>query len=230
MESIDPEPEHELQVTRIALLLFDRLAPLHGLGARERELLESAAMVHDIGMCVSNRKHHKHTYDLIRTHRFGMWRPEEVDLIALVARHHRKAEPDMKSIEYAVLPENERTVVRKLVAILRLSDGLDRAHLSTLTDLEITWDCRTIEVRIHSYRDCGTEIWGAERKAAMFETVFGRRVCLQACNGFRAPHHAHGSPEAVLREGQAPSPTVIPPVLNGGNGRRGEVERDSEVD
>jgi exopolyphosphatase/pppGpp-phosphohydrolase len=224
MESLDPEPEHELQVTRIALMLFDRLAPLHGLGRREREWLEAAAMVHDIGMCVSNRKHHKHTYDLVKSHRFMMWRAEEVERIALIARHHRKAEPDMKHIEYATLPDSERAVIRKLVAILRLSDGLDRAHLSTVTDLDISWDSQMIWIRIHAYRDCGTEIWGAERKAAMFETVFGRRLCLQACQEYRKRPGPQEPPK--------PRPAPAAPALNSsdGNGQKPPTDADLDLD
>jgi len=188
MESIDPEPEHEAQVSKIAVTLFDQLKSLHGLGQRERELLEAAGLVHDIGMTVSNKKHHKHTFELIRSHRFLMWRPEEIEIIALIARHHRKSEPSMKDVEFAVLPDRERYVVRKLVSILRLSDGLDRAHLSTVQEMEVTYDATTIWVKLHAYRDCGTEIWGAERKAEMFEREFGRRLNLQACNGYRAQH------------------------------------------
>lgn len=188
MESIDPEPEHEQQVTRIALILFDGLAPLHGLGRREREFLEAAALVHDIGMSLSAKKHHKLSYELVRNHKFLMWRPEEVELFALIARYHRKAEPAMKHAPFAALPEDKRSVVRKMSAILRLSDGLDRAHLSTVQDIDVSHDSNTVRLKLYAYRDCGTEIWGAERKAAVFEAVFARRLILEPAQEYRAGH------------------------------------------
>jgi exopolyphosphatase/guanosine-5'-triphosphate,3'-diphosphate pyrophosphatase len=186
MEGIDPEPEHELQVTRLALMLFDQLEPLHGMGKRERILLEAGALLHDLGMCVTNKKHHKNSYELIRKHKFLMWRPEEVDLFALIARYHRKAEPSMDHAPYASLPEGDRIMVRKLASILRLADGLDRAHLSTVQDMDLSYDESTITIRLHAYRDCSTEIWGAERKSSLFEQVFSRRLNLQAVDGYRA--------------------------------------------
>ena len=187
MEGIDPEPEHEQQVTRLALMLFDALTPLHGLGSRERQLLEAAGLVHDIGMKVSEKRHHKHSYELIKKHRFLMWRSEEVDVFALTARYHRKAEPSVDHSEFAALPERDRNSVRKLAAILRLADGLDRAHLSTVQRIEVTIDSTVVGITLHSYRDCATEIWGAERKTGLFESVFSKRVNLQAADGF------HGS-------------------------------------
>jgi len=186
MEGTDPEPEHEQQVTRLVLMLFDRLQPLHGLGHRERVLLEAAALVHDIGMKVSDKRHHKHSYEMIKKHRFLMWRPEEVDMIALMARYHRKADPSVDHAEFAALPERERTALRKLAGILRVADGLDRAHLSTVQDLDVTYDSNVICIKLHAYRDCGTEMWGAERKAQLFESVFSKRLNLQAADGSRA--------------------------------------------
>jgi exopolyphosphatase/guanosine-5'-triphosphate,3'-diphosphate pyrophosphatase len=184
MESVDPEPEHELQVTRLAVMLFDQLEPLHGMSQDERNILEAASMVHDIGMTIAGKKHHKNSREMVQNHRFLMWRPEEIDLISLVARYHRKAEPSMKHPEFAVLAQQQRTVVRKLAGILRLADGLDRAHLSTVQSIEVSWDSATIWIKLHTYRDCGTEIWGAERKSSLFESVFGRRLTLQAVDGY----------------------------------------------
>jgi exopolyphosphatase/guanosine-5'-triphosphate,3'-diphosphate pyrophosphatase len=183
MESVDPEPEHAQQVTRIALWLFDALQPVHGMGPRERDILQAGALVHDVGMSVSNKKHHKRSFQMVKKHRFVHWRPEEVDLFALVARYHRKSEPSMKHFEYIALPEEDREVVRKLSALLRLADGLDRAHLSTVQDIDVQYDSNNIWIALHAYRDCGTEIWGAERKAEMFERVFSRRLILQEENG-----------------------------------------------
>lgn len=179
MEGIDPEPGHAKQVTRLAVMLFDKLAPLHDLGMRERDILEAGALVHDIGMCVGNRKHHKNSFQMVKKHRFRFWRPEDVEMFALVARYHRKSEPSMNHSEYVALPERERDVIQKLSALLRLADGLDRAHLATVQDMDVEHDSNNVRIRLHSYRDCGTEIWGAGRKADLFERVFARRLIVQ---------------------------------------------------
>jgi exopolyphosphatase/guanosine-5'-triphosphate,3'-diphosphate pyrophosphatase len=186
MDDIDPEPEHEQQVTRLALILFDHIQPLHGMGSRERVLLEAAGLVHDVGMSVSAKRHHRHSYELIKKHRFLMWRPEEVDFFALIARYHRKADPSVDHEEFMALPERDRSAVRKLAAILRLADGLDRAHLSTVQNMDVTFDSNTIFLKLRTYRDCGTEIWGVERKAGLFESVFSRRLSVEAVDGYHA--------------------------------------------
>jgi len=184
MEEIDPEPEHGRQVARLALMLFDRLAPLHQLGHHERHLLEAGALVHDVGMSVADRRHHKRSYDLIRNHTFLMWSAEEVDTFALLARYHRKADPSVNQGGFAALSELDRSALRKLAAILRLADGFDRAHLSTVQEIDVVYDTNTVWIKLQADRDCGTEIWGAERKAGLFENVFSRRLSIEAVDGY----------------------------------------------
>ena len=113
------------------------------------------------------------------------WRPDEVEMFALVARYHRKSEPSMKHAEYVALPDRERDVLRKLAAILRVADGLDRAHLATVQDMEVTYDSNSVRILLYAYRDCGTEVWGAGRKADLFERVFSRQLLLQPADGSR---------------------------------------------
>jgi exopolyphosphatase/guanosine-5'-triphosphate,3'-diphosphate pyrophosphatase len=185
-EEIDPEPEHGRHVARLALTLFDALAPLHCLGPRERDLLHAGALVHDVGMSVSDRRHHKRSHELITTHSFRWWKSREVDFFALLARYHRKAGPCLKHGDYAALSKCDRDAVRKLAAILRLADGLDRAHLSTVQAIDVSCDSNAVWLRLQAYRDCGTEIWGAERKAGLFESVFSRRLYIEAADGYRA--------------------------------------------
>jgi len=185
MEEIDPEPEHGRQVTRLALMLFDRLAAVHALTQRERDLLEAAALLHDIGMGISAKRHHKRSYKLIKEHKFLTWAPEEVDVFALVARYHRKTAPSVRHAAFLSLPEGDRDVVRKLAAILRVADGLDRAHLSTIQEIDVECDARTIRMKLHADRDCSSEIWGAERKARFLENVFSRQLSIESVDGYR---------------------------------------------
>jgi exopolyphosphatase/guanosine-5'-triphosphate,3'-diphosphate pyrophosphatase len=185
MEDIDPEPEHGRRVARLSLMLFDALASLHQLGPRERALLHAGALVHDVGMGVADRRHHKRSYALITTHPFRTWESGEVGFFALLARYHRKAAPSIRHRKYAALPERDRDAVRKLAAILRLADGLDRARLSTVEAVEASYDLETARLRLRSHGDSGIEIWRAQRKANLFESVFSRRLWIEVANGSR---------------------------------------------
>jgi exopolyphosphatase / guanosine-5'-triphosphate,3'-diphosphate pyrophosphatase len=119
---------HALQVARLALQLFDATRRLHRLGSRERELHEFAALLHDVGRSVSASKHHRHSSYLIRNGALEAFAPEEVSVIAAIARFHRGAIPRLSHEEIAQLPSGVRAAVLRLAAILRVADALDRSH------------------------------------------------------------------------------------------------------
>ncbi len=131
-EMMDEEPAHSAHVARLALMLFDEISdgrPLHGLGDDDRELLEAAALLANVGLFVSHSKHHKHTYYVIRNsdHLSG-FTDHEIEMIALVARYHRKSAPSAKHPEFAALRPRDQQAVRALAGILRVAIGLDRTH------------------------------------------------------------------------------------------------------
>ena len=92
------EADHSKQVAAIALTLFDYTKRIHGLGDREREWLEYAGFLHDIGNHISYEKHHRHSYYLIKNGDLRGFEPEEIDVIALVTRYHRRATPKREHI------------------------------------------------------------------------------------------------------------------------------------
>ena len=116
---------HSLQVARLAAQLFDQLCPLHHLGREERSLLEAAAQLHDTGFLVSHSQHHKHSYYLIRNSELLGFTEDEKELIANIARYHRKSFPEMKHQQFAALSKKDQRTVRILAAILRVADGLE---------------------------------------------------------------------------------------------------------
>ena len=126
-------PEHAAQVARLAMAIFEETRAVHGLTDREREWLEFAALLHDIGTHISYEGHHKHSYYLIKNGDLRGFEPEEVDAIALVARYHRRGTPKNSHEEYAQLPRKRRQTVRTLAAILRLAESLDRSHSQSLS-------------------------------------------------------------------------------------------------
>src|SRR5437763_3391464 len=116
-------PEHATQVARLATILFDETRAIHGLTDREREWLEYAAILHDIGVHISYERHHKHSYYLIKNGDLRGFEPEEIEAIALVARYHRQATPKRRHDGFADLPRRSRQTVRTLAALVRLAES-----------------------------------------------------------------------------------------------------------
>ncbi|HEX8804906.1 MAG TPA: Ppx/GppA phosphatase family protein, partial [Acidimicrobiales bacterium] len=129
VELMDEEPSHSAHVARLALDVFDATADRHGLDDQDRELLEAAALLANVGLFVSHAGHHKHSYYVIRNseHLTG-FTDREIELIAQVARYHRKSAPRKKHAEFAALTRRDQRRVRTLAAILRVAVGLDRTH------------------------------------------------------------------------------------------------------
>jgi exopolyphosphatase/guanosine-5'-triphosphate,3'-diphosphate pyrophosphatase len=176
MDRLDPEPEHGRQVWRLACRLFDETRPVHGLDDAARSLLEAAALMHDVGFRVGASGHHKHSRDWIMAHDLPGFSEEERGVIACVARYHRAGHPDPKHKVYRDLPGERQELTRRLAAILRIADGLDRAHLAATRGLRVETDGDCL--RIHAMQDTlsETDIWGAMRKRYLFEEVYGVRV------------------------------------------------------
>jgi exopolyphosphatase/guanosine-5'-triphosphate,3'-diphosphate pyrophosphatase len=174
--------EHSRQVRDLAVQLFDQLRPLHGLDRDARDLLQAAALLHDIGWTIAGRKHHKHSAQLIRQnrHKLPAFSPPQVELIANVARYHRKAPPAAHHSAFAALSEADRDTVRKLAALLRLADGLDRPHLQQVRRLRCEIGDRAVHLRVEVTVQIQAHLEGAARKQQLFEEVFGRRLEVSA--------------------------------------------------
>jgi exopolyphosphatase/guanosine-5'-triphosphate,3'-diphosphate pyrophosphatase len=160
----DEEPSHSDHVALLAVQIFDGLQAWHKFGARPRALLESAAVLHDIGWSQTpdGKSHHKWSARLIRDYSWQHLAEEEVVLVAQVARYHRKAAPQADHDEFQALKPAEQKCVMILGGILRLADALDRTHSGKITGLVVDISKNRILVRV---RARGT--WNAER--AMFE-------------------------------------------------------------
>ena len=165
---------HLEQVTRLAAVLFRELEPLHGMGDDACELLCCAALLHDIGISISYARHHKHSLRLILEAALPGFSPVEHQMVANVARYHRKARPKSKHKAFAPLSAQQRDVVRRLAAILRMADGLDRDHEDAVEQLKATATSPVHWlVELWGHGDLAYATWGAERKADLFESLFG---------------------------------------------------------
>ena len=137
---------HSRHVTRLALALFDATAELHRLGPDERELLDHAALLHDIGIHVAHESHHKHTAYLIQHGKLRGYDPEQVDALACLARYHRRGEPKPSHEPFNTLNPELQDQVTKLAALLRIADGLDLSHTGTVTGIDVDVDKSRVRV------------------------------------------------------------------------------------
>lgn len=168
---------HSLHVASLALQLFDQTKRLHGLGEPERSWLEFAAVLHDIGYLINPRQHHKHAYYLIKNSDIGGLTAEEIEVVANIARYHRRAVPASKHEGYADLSLKLKRTVRVLSGLLRIADALDRTHFSAVQTVKVKiGQTLTIEATVNG--DAAMEIWSASQRTDLLEQVFRRRVRL----------------------------------------------------
>jgi exopolyphosphatase / guanosine-5'-triphosphate,3'-diphosphate pyrophosphatase len=166
---------HSLHVANLALRLFDQTKQAHHLGPQEREWLEYAAILHDAGYLINPRQHHKHAYYLIKHGDIGGFTAQEIEMIANIARYHRRALPAFKHEGFDGLPLRLQRTVKILSSLLRIADGLDRTHFTLVQTLHVKFG-KVITISITVTGDAEMELWAAKSRADLFELVFHRRV------------------------------------------------------
>ena len=174
---------HGRQVARLATELFDHALPLHRLSPDDRELLDYAGLLHDIGQHVAIDSHHKHTSYLVQHGRLRGFAPAEVDALAALARYHRRSNPKLGHEPYNVLDPDVQERVTKLSSLLRIADGLDRGHTGVVDSLDLDIDGGRARLSVHAAGDCELELWGARRKRDLFERLFGVKLDVVAAGG-----------------------------------------------
>jgi exopolyphosphatase/guanosine-5'-triphosphate,3'-diphosphate pyrophosphatase len=171
---------HARHSAALALSLFDQTRERHGLGDAERSLLEYAALLHDIGHHISYPGHHKHTYYLVKNGDLRGFDPLEIEILANVARYHRRGHPQRKHAGYGDLPKTVRRVVRVLAGCLRIADALDRSHRQVVRGLTLSARGDTLRVRCEVEGDCELEIWGVPRRCELLEGELGLSIRVEA--------------------------------------------------
>jgi len=171
--------EHAVHVRNLSSKIFDQIKGiLHNYGGKEKELLQAAAILHDIGSLVTHNDHHKHSYYLIRHSGLLGFNDEEVELIANIARYHRQSNPKDNHPNFQNLPREHKKLVKELSSILRIAEGLDKGHKCAIKDIDISPNlakkklkCKMIS-NIKGY-DCALEKWSALGKSKEFKKEFG---------------------------------------------------------
>jgi exopolyphosphatase/guanosine-5'-triphosphate,3'-diphosphate pyrophosphatase len=168
---------HAEHVKHLCVRLFDDLTPLHGMGDRERELLEAAALLHDVGYHIAADQHHKHSEYIIRNCVMPGFTTDETILISSIARYHRKSHPKRKHPVFAALSSADQHLICVLASILRIAEGLDRRQQSIVHSLETRLSADMIEIAMVVLSDLpDVELWSAERRTGLMEETFRRNV------------------------------------------------------
>ncbi|MEM7772598.1 MAG: Ppx/GppA phosphatase family protein [Cyanobacteria bacterium P01_A01_bin.37] len=182
--------EHSQRVGQFAQSLFDQTKEvLHEWGERERELLWAGAMLHNCGHFVNHAAHHKHSYYLIRNGGLLGYTEAEIEVIANLARYHRKSQPKKKHENYRALPSKEyRGIVDQLSAILRVAVALDRRQIGAIAAIDSHYNETTKELTLLIYQqdpasDCDLELWSLSYKKNWFEEEFGLTLLPQIIMG-----------------------------------------------
>lgn len=173
-----PDQEHDEQVAKNALQLFDQLSPLHGLSEHDRFLLHAACILHDIGWSLRDRAHNKSGARMVRDDRTLPLKDEERQIIALLVRYHRKELPSCAHRRFAGLNEEDRDRVRILASILRIADGLDRSHQSLIDTITVTLGEEQVSIHCHADREGYLEREYGILRSDLFTEVFSREAVI----------------------------------------------------
>ena len=172
------DESHHRHVADLCMILFDALVREHGMSRRERMMLQTAAMVHDIGIFIRASGHNLHgQYIIANSEIFGL-RREELDIIANVIRYHRGDPPSPADIEYVALQREDRILVLKMVSMLRVADALDRGHSQHIKRFTVEKKSETIVLHTEGTMDLSPELIGLDEKGGLFQDVFGYKIVI----------------------------------------------------
>lgn len=175
----DQDVAHAEHSTNLALELFDETRTVHGLGEPEREVLEAAGLLHNIGRFVAHAAHHQHSYYLIRhSEQLAGFTENELELIAQVARYHRKSAPRKSHPSFAGLDRGDQRRVRLLAGLLRVGIALDRTYRRVVRRVTAADDDRGLRIGVHTAAgaDAELELFTARDRCALLADALDRPV------------------------------------------------------
>jgi exopolyphosphatase/guanosine-5'-triphosphate,3'-diphosphate pyrophosphatase len=169
----DIDLKHANRVGALALSLFDQTKELHGLSKRDRLLLELASLLHEVGNFIGIAGHHRHAYYIIAQSPILGLSDGEVEIVANVARYHRKAPPDVSHEAYRALDDRDRDRVRSLAALLRVADALDHDHRQRVASVRAKVRGDELRLALKTRGDVTLDAWSVEDKGDLFRSEFG---------------------------------------------------------
>ncbi len=183
VDQCDEEPGHSAHVAALAVRLFDETALVHGLDRGCREYLEAGALLANVGLFVSHSQHHLHSYYLIRhSDRLTGLTDSEIEIIAQVARYHRRSGPKDRHPAFAALAPADQHVVRTLAGLLRVAIGLDRGHEAHVADVKthMVGGELVVEAVASDGADVSLELYAANERSGLLAEVLARAVVVRA--------------------------------------------------
>ncbi len=178
-ESCKFDQAHTMQVTTLALKIFDELKKLHKMSAKDKFLLHCGSLLHDIGWVKGQKAHHKTALNLIVNAANLPFDLQQRTMIGLIARYHRKAVPKTSHKYFCDLKESQQRVICSLASILRVADGLDRSHMNLINDLHCTFDDDKIIIKLFANGIAESEISSANKKSDLMRQLFNREVIFE---------------------------------------------------
>jgi exopolyphosphatase / guanosine-5'-triphosphate,3'-diphosphate pyrophosphatase len=174
---LEYDQRHAEHVRELGIMLFDQLQPVHHLPAQSRVLLESGALLHDIGHMVSHRGHHKHgEYLALNGDIPGLEGRDRAVVASLVRYHNRKSQPAGHHVAYSSLNSNDQRIARRLAALLRIAEALDHSHRQRVTNLDASFQRGAVGLQIKARGDAAEDLRDANRSAELFEKEFHVRL------------------------------------------------------
>lgn len=196
----EEDQRHVQHATDLALELFDDLAECHGLGLWERDLLEAAGLLHNIGLFVSHVAHHKHSYYLIRnSDRLVGFNDGEIELIAQIARYHRRSEPKTSHSEFGALDDHDQRRVRVLAGLLRIGIALDRRSDQRVQAVHASHDSGLVTIRVDAATDPSLEVFSVGDRSDLLAHALARRVVVES----------RGSSGSATNDSTAPGSEIV---------------------
>ena len=184
VERCDDDVAHSKNVARLALELYDSLEKEYDFSPEWRVLLEAASLLANVGLIVSHSKHHLHSYYVIRNSDLVGFTDHEIELVALIARYHRKGPPKPSHNEFAKLSETEQQLIIFLAGILRVAIGLDRSHDGRVTRLDVEIKKSSVDITVNTSMSqidaLEMNLYAARERQELLETALGVPIMFAA--------------------------------------------------
>jgi exopolyphosphatase/guanosine-5'-triphosphate,3'-diphosphate pyrophosphatase len=174
------DEKHGITVSRIALQIFDQTRHVHTLNGECRMLLEVASLLHDVGHFVGSANHHKHSFYLLRAGPIIGLSASQIQMVANIARYHRKAPPRLVHEGFRSLSPKQRKMVSILASILRVADAIDRQHEHCVQSVNLTFKRRGVTLRLKGSGDLLLARWALAKRSDLFEKLFGKLAIEQS--------------------------------------------------
>ena len=166
-------PSHYNRVLKYSESIFDKLKKIHGLSNAERILLQTAAILHDCGKFVNIKRHYRHSYSIIKGLDIANLNSRDIEIVANLALYHSRICPLLFDRNYNSLSPEDRVIISKLCAILRIADSLERSHEQKFSKIDVKLTDEELIITVESNRNTDLELWSFNSKSKFFEEVFG---------------------------------------------------------